>query len=86
METVKVLIDSNGEDYAASRLSAYAGKVLNSEMTLLEFLADNRIRELLKRGVKFWHKSLEEYVKESGKELIASPEFDWGEPKGRELL
>ena len=85
METFKVLIDSNGEDYAASRLSAYARKVLNPEMSVLNFLTDNQIRELLKRGVKFRHKSIEEYVKESGRELKASPEFDWGEPVGEEL-
>ena len=36
--------------------------------------------------VKFRHRSLEERARAYGGKLGPYPEFDWGEPKGREVL
>ena len=47
-------------------------------------MSDEQIRELLKKGFTFRHKTLEERAKEFG-ELIVDGEFDCGEPVGREV-
>ena len=67
------------------RLFQYAmeGKIL--DMSILDNLNDAQLKELLKNGFRFKHKTLEEYISERGGVLKASEEFDWGEPVGREL-
>ena len=69
----------------SSRLIKYLSgmKVLN--MGTLEKLSDSEIRELLAAGFRFKHKTLEEYINESGGQLRVSEEFDWGQPVGDEL-
>ncbi|MBR4819920.1 MAG: streptomycin biosynthesis protein StrG [Clostridiales bacterium] len=52
---------------------------------VLDYLSDEQVKELLKAGFSFSHKSLEEYVSDSGKELKAGAEFDWGESVGNEI-
>ena len=54
-------------------------------MGTLEKLSDFEIRELLAAGFWFDHKTLEEYINESGGQLRVSEEFDWGQPVGDEL-
>ena len=53
-------------------------------MSVLENMDDNQIKELLKAGFAFRHKTLEEYIRESGKSFVSSEELDWGEPMGDE--
>ena len=48
-------------------------------------LSDEQIQELLNAGFCFRHKSLKEYIEESGGEFVLSEPLDWGEPKGREI-
>jgi len=67
-----------------SRMLRYSGKGTVMEMELLESLSDEQIRELLKKGFTFRHKTLEERAKEYGG-LIVDGEFDYGEPVGREV-
>ncbi len=52
---------------------------------VLDYLSDEQVKELLKAGFTFSHKSLEEYISDSGKELNADPEFNWGETVGNEV-
>ena len=59
------------------------GKVL--DMSILDSLEEEQIKELLASGFTFARKSLEEYVESTGRPLTASPEFEGGEPVGREL-
>ncbi|MBR5788521.1 MAG: helix-turn-helix transcriptional regulator [Lachnospiraceae bacterium] len=75
-------LEKASDPYA--RLLRYSGKGTVMEMELLKSLSDEQIRELLKKGFTFRHKTLEERAKEFG-ELIVDGEFDCGEPVGREV-
>ena len=75
-------LEKASDPYA--RLHRYSGKGTVMEMELLKSLSDEQIRELLKKGFTFRHKTLEERAKESGG-LIVDGEFDYGEPVGREV-
>ena len=44
-----------------------------------------RGEQIIIEKVKFKHRSLEERARAYGGELGADTEFDWGEPKGREV-
>ena len=48
-------------------------------------ISDDQICDLLSSGFRFEHKTLEEYVSESGGSFIVSDEFDWGKPVGQEI-
>ena len=65
-------------------VGAYYSPLKELDMSLLEKMDDNQIKELLKAGFVFRHKSLEEYIRESGKPFVSSEELDWGEPMGDE--
>ena len=72
----------------ANALARYAlefekGKML--EMSMLDTLDDEQIKSLLAAGFRFRHRSLEEIIEETGGPLVSTPEFDWGEPVGREI-
>ena len=67
------------------RLLAYAGKGNVLDQKLLSELTDEQIKELLKKGFTFKHKTLEERIAEYGGTLSLDGEFDWGEPVGREI-
>ena len=54
-------------------------------MNVLNNMSDSQIKELIKSGFSFTHKTLEEYVSETGGTLIASDEVDWGDPVGSEV-
>ncbi len=54
-------------------------------MDLITTLDDDRIRELIRSGFLFEHRSLEDYIREAGGKNIASQEADWGEPTGSEV-
>ncbi|SCY61494.1 Helix-turn-helix [Lachnospiraceae bacterium XBB2008] len=54
-------------------------------MNTLNHMTDDQIRELIDSGFRFEHKTLEEYINESGGELTVSDETDWGTPVGREI-
>lgn len=75
----------NAAERFANRVSGYAKKVRELSMESLSTMSDEQIRELLKSGFTFQHKTLEEYIRESGGELILSKKLDWGEPVGREV-
>ena len=66
-----------------TRLLKYSGKEAVLELDILEGLSDEQVRELLKKGFTFRHKTMEERVAEFGGKLEFEP-FDWGEPVGRE--
>jgi len=73
---------------SCKRIAKYAshlikGKVL--DMKVLNSLDDDQIKNLISSGFKFRHRSLDEYVELAGGSLVASPEFDWGEPMGDEI-
>lgn len=78
-------IDFDNIGDSVSRISAYAREAVNLDMSVLDSLTDEQIRELLNRGFSFKHKTIKDYVKESGGVLKVSPEFDWGEPVGDEI-
>lgn len=84
--------DNNGKNnHMEERLMKYAKMVkdvnaLELDMSILEHLNDDQIHELLKKGFRFKHKTLEERIAENGGVLKSSHELiDWGEPKGREI-
>ena len=54
-------------------------------MNTLDYLSDEQVRELIKRGFRFKHKTLEEYIQECGGKLKAHSEFDYGNPVGGEI-
>ncbi|MBR5637907.1 MAG: streptomycin biosynthesis protein StrG [Pseudobutyrivibrio sp.] len=55
------------------------------EMSTLDEMDDEQIKKLLSEGYRFKHRTLEELIEEKGEPLVASPEFDWGDPVGREI-
>ena len=59
------------------------GKML--EMSILDTLDDEQIQSLLAAGFRFRHRTLEEIIEQTGCPLVASDEYDWGEPVGREI-
>lgn len=59
------------------------GKVL--DMSILDNLEEEQIKELLASGFTFRRQSLEEYIENTGRPLTASPESEWGKPVGREI-
>lgn len=70
------------------RLSIYAqelekGRLL--DMSIIDNLDDEQIKKLLESGFRFKHRTLEEYIRLSGKPMKASEEYEWGEPVGREI-
>ena len=77
-------IDTNSSGDAVSRLNKYKEELMLN-LSTVEYMTDNQIRELINRGFSFKHRSLEEYIALSGKPLIASPEIDFGKPQGDEI-
>lgn len=76
--------DSQKEDFV-DRIITYASKIKELPMSTVNDLSDDQIQELLNAGFCFHHKSLKEYIEESGGEFVLSEQLDWGEPKGREI-
>lgn len=54
-------------------------------MDLINNHTDEQVKELIDIGVTFKHKTYEERLAECGG-FAQTYKFDWGEPKGRELL
>ncbi|HAF26359.1 MAG TPA: hypothetical protein DCG85_03475 [Lachnospiraceae bacterium] len=77
--------EHNLESSSRDRLGAYYDKIKELDMKTMESITDEQIKELLKSGFRFRHKTLEQYIEESGKPFIISEEFDWGEPVGDEI-
>lgn len=75
----------NVSDKQNNRLIQYASKLIELDPDILPLLSDNQARELVKRGFRFRHRTLEEYIERNGGNFTPSPEVDWGEPKGREI-
>lgn len=67
------------------RMMTYSQITKELPMKALDSLTDNQIKELINSGFHFQHKTLEEYIQESGGEFVVSEELDWGEPVGREV-
>jgi len=72
-------------DLSYDRFNSYASQVRILDMKLLKDVTDDQIKELLKQGFRFKHKTLEEYIREKGGVLTVSSEFDTGEPVGGEI-
>ncbi|QFJ55925.1 helix-turn-helix domain-containing protein [Pseudobutyrivibrio xylanivorans] len=75
---------------AAKRVLTYAKELQPNcnkelEMSMIKDMSDEQIIELVNSGVSFKHKSYEERLAECGG-VAQSYKFDWGEPKGREIL
>ena len=68
-----------------TRLIKYSEGGTVMDMELLKVLSDEQIKELLKKGFTFKHKTLEERAAEYGGSLGLDGEYDWGEPVGREV-
>ncbi|MBQ1547254.1 MAG: hypothetical protein IIZ61_02565, partial [Lachnospiraceae bacterium] len=62
----------------AKRLFAYASKTKELPNKILDDLSDDQINELYSSGFSFQHKTLEEYINESGGKFILSERIDWG--------
>lgn len=73
--------DTGTED----RLMAYAARTKELDMNILGSLTEEQVKELLKKGFRFKHKTFEERLAEYGGE-ISVIDFDWGEPMGDEML
>lgn len=54
-------------------------------MGFIDNLESEQVEKLLESGFRFKHRTLEEYIRLSGKPMQASEEYDWGEPVGREI-
>ena len=87
IEAGEFFIDVEQNDVISEqkRLSRYLSETRRLNMNVLDHMSDEQIRDLINSGFTFEHKRLEEYIKESGGELIVSDELDWGEPVGREI-
>ena len=46
---------------------------------------DEKLTVVVENGQSFRHKTLEERIRESGRELTGIGEIDWGEPQGSEV-
>ena len=70
---------------AHNRINRYLSESRRLDMKTLDNMSDVQITELIEAGFTFRHKTLEEYIEESGEKLTVSDELDWGEPVGREI-
>ncbi|MBR5994805.1 MAG: helix-turn-helix transcriptional regulator [Lachnospiraceae bacterium] len=77
-------IDTESTSDASNRLSRYKEE-LTLNLSAIEFMSDEQIKELLKRGFTFKHRSLEEYAELTGRPIVGSEEIDFGEPQGDEI-
>jgi transcriptional regulator with XRE-family HTH domain len=87
IETGEFFIETRRSDnaQAISRLRRYSSESRRLDMNALNNMSDSQVKELIKAGFTFSHKTLEEYVNETGGTLIASDEIDWGDPVGSEV-
>lgn len=77
---------SNPKVYGEERIMGYATRLQELDMETASKFTDEQLKMLIKAGVKFKRKTLEEYLKELGYDkVIPSEELDWGEPMGDEL-
>ncbi len=51
----------------------------------IDSLNNEDVKRFIDKGYRYKHKSLEEYVALSGKNIIASEEIDYGPPVGDEV-
>ena len=77
--------NTDGDEALINRLMEYSKKSKELPMKMLDELTDEQIRELLESGFRFQHKTLSQYIEESGGELILSEKIDFGKPIGREI-
>lgn len=82
-------IEEKEKILAVNGLGRYAEMFLDEhkelDMDIVKDMPDDQVKELLKAGFYFKHKSYEERLAECGG--VAQPyKFDWGEPKGREMF
>ena len=77
-------VDTSESADSLNRLSKYKEE-LSLNLSAIEFMSDEQIKELLKRGFTFKHRSLEEYAVLTGRPIIGSAEIDFGEPEGDEI-
>ena len=85
LQAGELFIDHNTVNASHKRIDAYYERIKELDMKTTESMTDEQIKELLKSGFKFKHKTLEQYIAESGKPLTISKEVDWGEPVGNEI-
>lgn len=76
----------NLSDCSEERIMAYATRLQEIDLNIVNQLSDAQVKALLKAGIRIKHKSLEERIKEAGPQaIIASKELDWGERLEEEL-
>ena len=78
-------IEQENNAHMKDRLELYTKKTKELPMNSLEGLSDEQVRELLKTGFTFQHKTLEQYMEFTDGQLILSEKLDWGNPLGREI-
>lgn len=77
-------IDKNQQE---ERIMSYASKAgaVEVDLWLMPDITDEQFLSMRKCGIRFKHHSFEEIINRNGGELSLSGEFDWGEPRGREI-
>ena len=78
-------IKENDYDSSGQRMDAYLSGIRRLDMKVTDHMSDDQIRELIKSGYTFEHRTIEEYIEESGGIFVPSGEMDWGMPVGREI-
>lgn len=68
---------TDDEPARQERLKGYLQASRRLPMNVLDNLSDEQIRELIRSGFTFEHRSLEEIVKEGGGKVVASDDSTW---------
>lgn len=76
---------SHDRESEKNRMDAYSTGIRRLDMKVIDHMSDEQIRELIRSGYSFEHKTLEEYIDESGGAFVPSGEVEWDEPVGREI-
>ncbi len=78
-------IETEKRSQIEERLSEYERRFTMLDISLLDKMDEKQVKELLKRGFTFKHRSFDEYVALNGGKLVPSKEIDMGEPVGYEI-
>ena len=72
-------------DDLLKRVDSYDKKFRELPSDIIPTLTDDQARALIDAGFRFKHRSIQDYMDETGGEFIISNPIDWGEPRGREI-
>lgn len=76
---------SRDPESGKNRMDAYSTGIRRLDMKVIDHMSDEQIMDLIRSGYTFEHKSLEDYIDESGGLFVPSGELEWDEPVGREI-